>query len=98
MTRVTCFHCGNTYEFVERVPRKETCSKCGSDLHCCKNCTFYDTSAPKECREPVAEYVRYKDRANFCDYFEPKSANDPSGTKSSSQDDARKAWDKLFKK
>jgi hypothetical protein len=32
-------------------------------------CEFYDTSVAKSCREPVAEEVTDKERANFCDYF-----------------------------
>lgn len=32
-------------------------------------CEFYDTSVAKSCREPVAEEVSDKERANFCDYF-----------------------------
>lgn len=99
MKGVTCFHCGRVYSFADRLPRKETCPQCGSDLHCCRNCTFYDPAAPKECREPVAEYVRYKDRANHCDYFDPKKPSDTtSGKVKDTQDQARKAWENLFKK
>ena len=32
-------------------------------------CEFYATSVAKSCREPVAEEVTDKQRANFCDYF-----------------------------
>ena len=32
-------------------------------------CEFYDTSVAKSCREPVAEEVIDKERANYCDYF-----------------------------
>lgn len=32
-------------------------------------CEFHDTSVAKSCREPVAEEVTDKERANFCDYF-----------------------------
>lgn len=34
-------------------------------------CEFYDTSVAKSCREPVADEVRDKERANFCGYFKP---------------------------
>ncbi len=34
---------------------------------------FYDTSVAKHCRETVAEEVRDKIRANFCDYFRPSA-------------------------
>lgn len=32
-------------------------------------CEFYDTAVARFCREPVAEEVHEKERANFCDYF-----------------------------
>lgn len=99
MKSVSCFHCGQVYSFTDKILRRETCPQCGSDLHCCQNCTFYDTRAPKECREPVAEYVRYKDRANHCDYFEPRPAGDKTADKQKDAGEAaRKAWENLFKK
>jgi hypothetical protein len=33
-------------------------------------CEFFDPSAGQQCREPVAEAVRDKQRANFCGYFQ----------------------------
>ena len=53
------------------VGRSETCPKCLSDLRVCRNCIYYDSSSYNECREPVAERVKDKERANFCDYFRP---------------------------
>jgi hypothetical protein len=35
-------------------------------------CVDYDTRVAKHCREPTAEEVREKDRANFCDHFKPR--------------------------
>ena len=32
-------------------------------------CTYYDTSAHNQCREPTAEFVSDKERANFCEMF-----------------------------
>ncbi|MBI1747415.1 MAG: hypothetical protein HYR55_12605 [Acidobacteria bacterium] len=99
MKSVYCFHCSGVHQFLESVPRKETCAHCGSDMHCCRNCVYYDPRAPRECREPVAELVRYKDRANFCDYFDPRKDEMVGGEKKAvSHDQARKAWDNLFKK
>lgn len=64
-----CFSCQREIRTVERVGRTESC-ECGADLHCCRNCRFYDPSAYNECRETQAERVLDKERANFCDYFE----------------------------
>ncbi len=65
-----CWKCG---EKVEDIPlplsRAETCRKCLADLHTCRQCEFYDTSKASACREPVAEHVSDKIRANFCGYL-----------------------------
>ena len=34
-------------------------------------CVFYDTKVAKACREPIADLVGDKTRANFCGYFQP---------------------------
>jgi len=48
---------------------RDECPACGADLHVCRMCEFYDRSVAKSCREPVAEEVTDKERAQFCDYF-----------------------------
>jgi hypothetical protein len=75
--------------------RRDECPSCHSDLHCCLNCTHYDTKASKSCREPVAEPVKEKQRANYCDYFIFREAGAVSGETS---DAARKRLDELFKR
>ena len=52
---------------------RDECPACGADLHVCRMCEFYDTSVAKSCREPVAEEVSDKERAQFCDYFRAQS-------------------------
>jgi len=66
-----CHHCGFEIKVDHRICRQETCPKCGSYLHCCLNCRFYDPASYHQCRETQAEWVSEKDSANFCDYFEP---------------------------
>lgn len=51
------------------LQRRDECPACSTDLHVCRMCEFYDKSVAKSCREPVAEEVTDKERANFCDYF-----------------------------
>ncbi len=78
--------------------RRDECPACSADLHVCRLCEFYDTSVAKSCREPVAEEVTDKERANFCDFF--ALATDDSG--SAAGDDQREgssgraAFDDLF--
>jgi len=54
---------------VERVGRRDTCWRCGADLHCCGNCSWYDAAYHNQCREPAADRQVDKERANFCEYF-----------------------------
>jgi uncharacterized OB-fold protein len=46
-------------------------------LKCCYNCKFYDRDAHHQCREPQAEWVRYKEKANLCSYFVPLPKGSP---------------------
>ena len=68
-SQVQCFKCGESLSLGTQVGFKECCPKCDSDLHCCKNCTFYDSNAYNSCRESQADRVVDKEKANFCDYF-----------------------------
>jgi len=65
----TCHRCGKELVVEDRVGRREMCPACGVDLHVCLNCRFYDPGVYNTCREPQAERVLEKERANFCDYF-----------------------------
>jgi hypothetical protein len=57
-------------------------------------CVFYDVAAPQQCREPVADLVSDKLRANFCGYFQ---INAHAFTSSTDEDaDARRELDVLF--
>lgn len=69
---IVCWRCGHSLaEISLPLRRLEECPSCQAELHVCKLCEFYDTSVAKSCREPVAEEVRDKEHANFCDYFRP---------------------------
>lgn len=66
---IACYQCQNEIELSERVGRKDICPFCGADLHCCRNCKFYDESAHNQCKEPNSEWVSDREKSNFCDYF-----------------------------
>ncbi|HJU10402.1 MAG TPA: hypothetical protein VJ728_05985 [Candidatus Binataceae bacterium] len=68
---MNCFHCGRQIELNERIGFREVCPGCERPLHVCRNCDFYDEGFNNQCREPQAERVVDKDRANFCEYFSP---------------------------
>ena len=68
-----CWKCGASLEALTLpLSRLDVCKACGAELHTCKLCVDYDTSKAKHCREPIAEEVRDKEHANFCDYFKPR--------------------------
>ncbi len=75
--------------------RLEECPKCRAELHVCRMCVEYDTHVAKHCREPTAEEVREKTRANFCDFYKPRAgAYVPPNT--AEADRARADLQKLF--
>ena len=95
MSEVVCFSCGWATKLISAVGRRDECFKCHADLHVCKNCLHYDPKAYNECREPQADVVKEKDRANFCDYFTPGSGGKGAGP---SKQDLLSAAEALFKK
>ncbi len=93
---MNCYRCGTEIVTENKIGRQDTCSQCGSYLHCCLNCRFYDRLAYHECREPQAEWVKEKDSGNFCEYFEARTAS--GAKKSSAADEAKKKLQELFGK
>lgn len=95
MIQLKCFHCGSELTYADRIGLREECPKCKNDVHVCKNCQFYDPKVYNECKEPQAEVVREKDRANHCEYFQ---AGHGAGGGGKSKEDLLKAAEALFKK
>ena len=92
-----CHSCKKALDLGREVGRRDECPHCHADLHCCLNCRFHDRSAPKQCREPQADLVREKDKANFCDLFVFHSAA-TSVSAAGETDRSRKELDDLFRK
>lgn len=68
-----CWKCKAQIDLSEKIYRGSTCGSCGADLHCCRNCMFYDKGSHYDCRENILDFVAEKERANFCDFFVPMS-------------------------
>jgi hypothetical protein len=96
---MTCWKCGATTEVKpgERIASRDECAHCGADLHSCRNCRFYDTSKNNQCAEPQAEWVRDKEAANYCDYFQPASQVGARPPTSVVSQNAKKKFDSLFR-
>lgn len=75
--------------------RGDSCAKCGRDTRTCKACEFFDPGSNNQCRESQADRVVDKERANFCDYFRPKSG---IGSATASKDALKAAAEALFRK
>ncbi|HXE90177.1 MAG TPA: hypothetical protein VNK82_04350 [Terriglobales bacterium] len=97
-----CAQCG-TVLGPEVDPRGQ-CPKCGAALHACKQCSFFDTGSRFECSKPIPERIPQKDAHNECPFFElqvrvERETSAGSGAvPSASPDDARRAFENLFKK
>ncbi|MDC7235271.1 MAG: hypothetical protein PQJ58_18710 [Spirochaetales bacterium] len=88
-----CYFCGA--QSSGKIYRNSVCSSCGKDLKVCLNCIHYDRNSHNQCRESQAERVTDKDRANFCDYFEP-SGKGGSSTAQKKAEEARNKLEDLF--
>lgn len=95
MEPLHCFNCNKEIPVTGTIGRRDECPGCHADLHVCKNCEFYDPKAYNECREPQADVVKEKDRANFCDYFSPRKGQSGGVDKAAA---LRAAAEALFKK
>lgn len=93
-----CSACGQGRELKsgDRIGFRDECESCGADLHCCRNCVHHDPSAYNECREPNAEWVSDRERANRCEYFSPAEGGPVAGC--GKRESARDALDSLFRK
>ena len=91
-----CFQCGQEIPSDRRILRDEECPQCSSDLHCCRNCSLYDPAVSNQCREPQADWVTDKIKANFCEFFSffegKRSSSAPRDSSS-----ARDRFNKLFR-
>lgn len=67
-----CWHCGRKLAAIDYA-REGECPACRRQTHVCRNCKFFRPGLANACREPVAEAVTDKQRANFCGYFKPSS-------------------------
>ena len=93
---VVCFACSNELGLIPgtRLARSEECPHCSASLRSCKMCRFYDKSSYNQCKEPSAERVLDKEKANFCDYFALMGEAQEGGGEADSLVDAANA---LFK-
>ena len=91
-----CFQCGEEIAADQMILREDECPHCSSDLHCCRNCRFYDPAVSNQCREPQAEWVTEKDKANFCEFFVFSDSTGPRAAARKAPS-ARERFNRLFR-
>src|SRR6266403_2286374 len=112
VTRARCANCGAV--LTPGFDLNGTCPKCQAELHCCKQCRFFDSGAQFECTQPIQERISPKDAKNSCTFYEfrmtiekdtaPTSYTQPNAPGSAPPNgpprhtDARQAFENLFKK
>lgn len=91
-----CYQCSKEVELSvgQKIVRSEECPYCFASLHVCKMCKHYDVHSYNECKEPIAERIVEKDKANYCDYF----ILHDQGSSGDKKDDFLAAANALFKK
>jgi len=68
VTRARCANCGAV--LTPGFDANGTCPKCQFELHCCKQCRFFDSGAQFECTQPIPERISPKDAKNACTFYE----------------------------
>jgi hypothetical protein len=106
-----CFNCSTALP--PGTDFNGNCPKCNAELHCCKQCSHFEPSTRFQCLKPIPVRIPVKDKTNECTLFTPRVTVARDGTASNSTaalpipqgppaprnaDDARNAFDRLFKK
>lgn len=91
---VRCTQCGNRIGADISVDAR--CERCGTDLHSCGQCTWFDSSKRFECAKPIPARVTPKDQRNACEEFAARVTVERH-TGSTRSPSARSAFDDLFK-
>lgn len=76
------------------------CPKCGFELHSCKQCEHFDPSSRFECNQPIPDRISPKDKGNNCSFYSLRVMleKETSSTPAQRPNDARQAFENLFKK
>lgn len=108
VTRARCSSCGAALP--PKFDFNGECPKCHAALHSCKQCVHFDTSRQFECTQPIPERFAKKDAKNDCKFFAFRmtvekdtspvtyATSAPAPVAAARPNDARKAFEDLFKK
>jgi len=108
VTRARCSNCGAV--LAPGFDPNGACPRCSFELHSCKQCVHFDTGKQFECTEPIPERITKKDAKNDCKFFAFRmtiekdtspvtyATNAPAAPAAAKPNDARAAFENLFKK
>jgi hypothetical protein len=93
---IKCARCANPVS--PPIGTVARCNRCGADLHTCANCVSFNPAVRWECSEHarIPARIAQKDVRNDCAVFSPRTTVERE-THSQAPNDARKAFDDLFK-
>ena len=92
---LVCWRCGHSLASLSLpLSRMDECPGCAMSLHVCRMCEHYDRHAAEQCRHEEAEYVKEKERPNFCDWFAPSASAYQPGD--DAECESRRQLDALF--
>jgi hypothetical protein len=92
---VRCAQCGTVV--AADVGTDTKCLRCGAELHSCSQCTSFDPGSRFECMQTaLTARISPKNTRNSCTLYSPRTTVERETT-TPRVDDARKAFDDLFK-
>src|SRR5687768_12029629 len=91
---VRCAQCASVVP--ADVGYESRCPRCNADLHACSTCTSFDPGSRFECMQTIAARISPKNVKNACTLYSPRTTVERETT-APRENDARKAFDDLFK-
>jgi hypothetical protein len=70
VTASRCYNCSTTLP--PGTGLDGPCPKCGTALHCCKQCSHFEPSTRFQCMKPIPVRIAIKDQKNDCALFSPR--------------------------
>ena len=96
-TVVRCADCGT--QLPPLTDARGQCPKCKAELHACQQCAHFAPGQRFECTQPIPERIADKRARNECTFFSLRTTVERETSSGSGRpDDARRAFENLFKK
>lgn len=90
-----CYRCGAALDETVALKFKSICDSCSAWTHCCRNCFLFDEIAHNNCKSPSTDWVGDAEKFNYCAEF-GFAGKTPEEMRVDGED-AKRAWDQLFK-